>query len=55
MFKAYQHGLTYQEIAKLALIDLATTRRKIEVLSREDDIDECDEESIWVVCHPRSW
>ncbi len=55
MYRAYQLGMTAEQIARLTLLDLAEVRETLADLGREPDIDECGDGPRWLRCYPKAY
>ncbi len=54
MYRAHQHGMSYEQVALLALATVDQVRETIVLLRLEEDVDGWDDGPVWVGMHPTS-
>jgi hypothetical protein len=52
MYRAHQHGMSDEEIARYSGMDVTKIRETIEQMSRCDEVDEFDDGPSWVPRYP---
>lgn len=52
MFRAHQHGMSDEEIARCSGVEVTKVRQTIDELSQHDEVDDLDDGPSWVPRYP---